>query len=45
MRTLPPIDLAYDAIKAETVTAGGVTLTVEQLCGFIAAYFDQKASS
>lgn len=41
--TLPPIVLDYASIAAETVTIGDVTLTVEQISGFMRAYFDQKA--
>ena len=41
---LEPIELPFAAIKDETVTVEGQTLSVEQLAASLAAYFDQKAA-
>jgi hypothetical protein len=42
-KLLPPIELDASDIGAETVTVGGVTLTVGEIEAFISAYFDQKS--
>lgn len=43
--SVSPIILLASGIETESITVGGVTLTVLQIEGFLAAYFDQKATA
>ena len=42
---IEPKVYSFNDIANETVTLSGTTLSVAQLSGFLAAYFDQKSQS